>query len=178
MGKTLAHWSNGETPASLTHYSYYLFSFLNLKLAVVYPNLTQSQIAIAQLPETLLTHSYQLCHYFPGRQSRILPKKQRRTSAKVPGRSGKQKRLGDIQRSLVNIGSQLTLPDNTSTQRNINKWFQTILAANPCQSGDSDKPAQTAHSKICEQNVYTSSILSTERYIAISKEQWLTISIK
>jgi hypothetical protein len=42
-----------KPPASLAHYSCYLFSFLNPKLAVVCPDLTQSQIAIAQLLGTL-----------------------------------------------------------------------------------------------------------------------------
>ncbi|CDM32567.1 unnamed protein product [Penicillium roqueforti FM164] len=190
-----------EIPASLTYYSCYLFSFLNLKLTVVYPDLTQSQIAITQLLGTLnystsinheglylnsqmlLTHSHQLRHYFPSRRSRIPPKKtlrtiktmhviicseslvveegarlfefrlylrlsyakkalsdtyyeeyqvyrsveslqgkkyhilrkQHRTSAKVPGHSGRQKRPGDVRHSLVDSGSQSTLPENTST---------------------------------------------------------------
>jgi hypothetical protein len=77
-----------------------------------------------------------------GKKYHIL-RKQRRTGAKVPGRSGKQKRPGDVRRSLVDSGSRSTLPENTSAQRNIDKWFQTILAADPSQSGDSDKPAQT-----------------------------------
>ncbi|CAG8139721.1 unnamed protein product [Penicillium nalgiovense] len=82
-----------------------------------------------------------------GKKYHIL-RKQRRTGAKVPGCSGKQKRPGDMRRSLVDSGSRPPLPDNNSAQRNIDKWFQTILTADPSQSGDSDKPAQTARSKI------------------------------
>ncbi|KAJ5041917.1 hypothetical protein NUH16_011205 [Penicillium rubens] len=41
-------------------------------------------------------------------------RKQRRTGAKVPGHLGRQKRLGDVRRSLVDSGSRSTLPENTS----------------------------------------------------------------
>ncbi|CAP79494.1 hypothetical protein PCH_Pc19g00780 [Penicillium rubens Wisconsin 54-1255] len=81
-----------------------------------------------------------------GKKYHIL-RKQRRAGAKIPGRSSKQKRPGDVRRSLVDSGSRSTLPDNTSAQRNIDKWFQTILAADPSQSGDSDKPAKTTRSQ-------------------------------
>ena len=92
-----------------------------------------------------------------GKKYHIL-RKQRRTGAKVPGRSGRQKRPGDVRRSLVDSGSRSPLPDNNSAQRNIDKWFQTILAADPSQSGDSDKPAQTARSKIRMKYFYSSYI--------------------
>ncbi|CAP79444.1 hypothetical protein PCH_Pc19g00280 [Penicillium rubens Wisconsin 54-1255] len=92
-------------------------------------------------------------------------RKQHRTGAKVPRRSVKQKRPGDVRRSAVDSGSRSTLPDNTSAQRNIDKRFQTILAADPSQSGDSDKPAQTTRSEkrngdTGEKNVHTSSMSS------------------
>lgn len=92
-----------------------------------------------------------------GKKYHIL-RKQRRTGAKVPGHSGRQKRPGDVRRSLVDSGSRSTLPENTSAQRNIDKWFQTILAADPSQSGDSDKPAQTSRSKIRMKYFYSSYI--------------------
>jgi hypothetical protein len=92
-----------------------------------------------------------------GKKYHIL-RKQRRTGAKAPGRSGKQKRPGDMRRSLVDSGSRSPLPDNNSAQRNIDKWFQTILAADPSQSGDSDKPAQTSRSKIRMKYFYSSYI--------------------
>ena len=63
-----------------------------------------------------------------------------------------------MRRSLVDSGSRSPLPDNNSAQRNIDKWFQTILAADPSQSGDSDKPAQTARSKIRMKYFYSSYI--------------------
>jgi hypothetical protein len=49
-----------------------------------------------------------------GKKYHIL-RKQRRTGAKVPGRSGKQKRPGDVRRSLVDSGSRSTLPKGTLT---------------------------------------------------------------
>ncbi|CAQ00004.1 hypothetical protein PCH_Pc22g27160 [Penicillium rubens Wisconsin 54-1255] len=76
-------------------------------------------------------------------------RKQRCTGAKVSGRSGKQKPPGGMRRSLVNSDSRSPLPDNNSAQRNIDKWFQKVLAADPSQSGVSDKPAQTTRSEKC-----------------------------
>jgi hypothetical protein len=92
-----------------------------------------------------------------GKKYHIL-RKQRRTGADVPGCSGKQKRPGDVRRSPVDSGSRSTLPDNTSAQRNIGKCFQTFLAADPSQPGDSDKPAQTARSGIRMKYFYSSYI--------------------
>ncbi|OQE44083.1 hypothetical protein PENNAL_c0664G00817, partial [Penicillium nalgiovense] len=48
-----------------------------------------------------------------GKKYHIL-RKQRRTGAKVPGRSSKQKRTSNVRRSLVDSGARSTLPDNTS----------------------------------------------------------------
>jgi hypothetical protein len=83
-------------------------------------------------------------------------RKQRRTAAKASKRSGKQKRPGDVRRSLDNSGSQSALPAKTPARRNIDKWFQTILAADPSQPDDSDKSAQTTRSKIRMKYLYSS----------------------
>jgi hypothetical protein len=83
-------------------------------------------------------------------------RKQRCTGAKVSGRSGKQKPPGGMRRSLVNSDSRSPLPDNNSAQRNIDKWFQKVLAADPSQSGVSDKPAQTTRSEKCTKYFHSS----------------------
>ncbi|KAJ5471426.1 hypothetical protein N7530_008783 [Penicillium desertorum] len=80
-----------------------------------------------------------------GKKYHIL-RKQRR--AKSPEHPGKRKRPGAVRRSVADNVSQSSRPANTSTQRNIDKWFQTILAADPSQPDDSDKSAQTTRSKI------------------------------
>lgn len=92
-----------------------------------------------------------------GKRYHIL-RKQRRTGAKAPERSGKQQRSDDVRCSLVKSGSQSTLPENASAQRNIDKWFQTILAADSSQPADSDKLGQTTRSKIRTKYLYSSYI--------------------
>ncbi|CAP74106.1 hypothetical protein PCH_Pc04g00120 [Penicillium rubens Wisconsin 54-1255] len=100
-----------------------------------------------------------------GKKYHIL-RKQRRTGAKVPGHSGRQKRPGDVRRSLVDSGSRSTLPENTSAQRNIDKRFQTILAADPSQLREPAplpySPQRTRSSSwMWDYNVHTSSMTST-----------------
>ncbi len=117
-----------------------------------HPGLSWKALSGAYLEEYQVDRSVESLR---GKRYHIL-RKQRRTGAKVPGRSGKQKRPGDVRRSLVDSGSRSTLPENTSAQSNIDKWFQAILAADPSQSGDSDKPAQTARSEIRMKYFYSS----------------------
>ncbi|OGE46370.1 hypothetical protein PENARI_c338G11402, partial [Penicillium arizonense] len=56
---------------------------------------------------------------------------------------GKPKRAIAVRRSVADSASQSSLSAKTPAQRNIGKWFQTILAADPSQPDDSKKPTQT-----------------------------------
>ncbi|KAJ6070751.1 hypothetical protein N7467_012070 [Penicillium canescens] len=78
-----------------------------------------------------------------GKKYHIL-RKQRCTGTKSPKHPGKQKRLGAVRRSVA--ASLSTLPTKTPAQRNIGKWFHTILAADSSQPDDSNEPTQTKRS--------------------------------
>ncbi|OGE46824.1 hypothetical protein PENARI_c103G08589 [Penicillium arizonense] len=78
-----------------------------------------------------------------GKKYHILRKQSRRTGAKSSQNPGKPKRAGAARRSVVDSASQSGLSAKTPAQRNIDKWFQTILAADPSQPDDSNKPSQT-----------------------------------
>ncbi|OGE46861.1 hypothetical protein PENARI_c097G02685 [Penicillium arizonense] len=77
-----------------------------------------------------------------GKKYHIL-RKQSRTGAKASQNPDKPKRAVAVRRSVVDCASQSNLSAKTPAQRNIDKWFQTILAADPNQPDDSKKPTQT-----------------------------------
>ena len=77
-----------------------------------------------------------------GKKYHIL-RKQSRTGAKAPQKSGKPKRAVPVRCSVVGSASQSSLSAKTPAQRNIDKWFQTILAVDPNQPDDSKRPTQT-----------------------------------
>ncbi|KAJ5544009.1 hypothetical protein N7494_005288 [Penicillium frequentans] len=77
-----------------------------------------------------------------GKKYHIL-RKQSRTGDKSPPNPSKQKQAGAVRRPVVGSASQSSFSAKTPTQRNIDKWFQTILAADPNQPDDSKKPTQT-----------------------------------
>ncbi|OGE46832.1 hypothetical protein PENARI_c102G04953, partial [Penicillium arizonense] len=77
-----------------------------------------------------------------GKKYHIL-RKQRRTGAKSSQNPGKPKRAGVVRRSVVDSASQSNLSAKTPAQRNIDKWFQTILAADPNLPDGSKNPTQT-----------------------------------
>jgi hypothetical protein len=53
------------------------------------------------------------------------------TGAKASQNPGKPKRAVTVRRSVVDSASQSSLLVKAPVQRNIDKWFQTILAADP-----------------------------------------------
>ncbi|KAL2697865.1 hypothetical protein AAEP93_010575 [Penicillium crustosum] len=97
-------------------------------------------------------------------------RKQRRIGAKSPEHPGKQKRPGAVRRSVAGIASLSTLPTKTPAQRNIDKWFQTILAADPSQPDDSNEPTQTK--RISSGRVTPAPILYRPRRTRSSSWMW------
>ena len=65
-----------------------------------------------------------------GKMYHIL-RKQRRTGARSPKHSGNRNRAGTVRRSVGRRASLATLPNKRPAQSNIEKWFQTILTAEP-----------------------------------------------
>ena len=81
-----------------------------------------------------------------GKKYHIL-RKHRRTGARSPEHPGNQKRSGAVRRLAGRRASPATLPNKTPAQRNIDKWFQTILTAEDSHTGDSNESTETESSR-------------------------------